>query len=277
MVAYAPIYADHRALFRSNSGRETLTLRSSTVLGVRLHQLTGHDVTAVLRACIHSGQPHQLVTVNLDFLRIAHRDPEFSRVLNDADVAMADGMPVVWLSRLSKQPLPERIAGVDLVLAAADLAAQERYSLYLLGAGPGVAEEAARSLAARYPGLKIAGTYSPPVGAWTANEDERILDHIRATKPQFLFVALGAPRQDLWIHEHLEQLGVPICVGVGGTFDILAGRNKRAPVWMQRFGLEWAYRLRSEPRRLWRRYLLGDQPFLARTVAAQAWSIASLR
>jgi N-acetylglucosaminyldiphosphoundecaprenol N-acetyl-beta-D-mannosaminyltransferase len=218
---------------------------------------------------LRSGEPHQVVTVNMDFLSIAARDPEFRATINSADLAVADGMPLVWLSRLRGQPLAERVAGVELVTESCRIAAEQGRRVFLLGAGQGVAETAGRRLQAMYPGLRIVGTYSPPMGALRRREDDRIVRMIRAANPDFLFVALGAPRQDLWIREHQHLLHVPVAMGVGCVLDLLAGSVKRAPHWMQRTGLEWAYRLAQEPTRLWRRYLVNDLPMLARLVCAR--------
>jgi len=221
-----------------------------------------------IRQFLRSGQPHQVVTVNLDFLSIAARNPEFQATLNHADLAVADGMPLVWLSRLRGQPLPGRVAGVELVTESCRIAAEQGLRVFLLGAGPGVAEAAGLRLQALYPGLKVAGTYSPPIGSLRHRENERIVRMIRRANPDLLFVALGAPRQDLWIREHQHQLQVPVAMGVGCVFDLLAGSVKRAPLWMRRSGLEWAFRLVHEPTRLWRRYLVNDLPMLARLALA---------
>jgi N-acetylglucosaminyldiphosphoundecaprenol N-acetyl-beta-D-mannosaminyltransferase len=232
--------------------------------GVLIDQQDFEGAVERLRAFSRSGSPHQVVTVNLDFLAIARRDATFAETVNQADLAVADGMPLVWASRLGNEPLAERLAGVELVDACCSLAARSDQGVFLLGGGPGVAEAAARRLEARHPRLRVAGVYSPPFGPFTPEEDERIVRLIRAASPGFLFVALGAPRQDLWIHSHLEELGVPVSMGVGCVFDLLAGAVNRAPRWMQRCGLEWAFRLLQEPRRLWRRYIIDDLPMFVR-------------
>ena len=209
-------------------------------------------------------RPHQIVTVNLDFISIAHDNSTFQQLLNQADLAVADGMPLVWLSRLKGIPLPQRVAGVDLFDECCALAAEEGRGVFLLGAAPGVADKAAERLKERYPGLLVVGTYAPPRGPMTRKENERIVRMVRRAAPDFLFVALGAPRQDLWIRENMERLNVPVAMGVGCVFDLFAGAVNRAPEWMQRSGLEWAFRLGQEPTRLWRRYLLNDLPVLGR-------------
>ena len=213
---------------------------------------------------VGSGQPHQVVTVNLDFVSIASREPSFRTTVNHADLAVADGMPLVWLSRLRGQPLAERVAGVELVTESCRLAASRGASVFLLGAASEIAEAAAHRLETMWPGLRIAGFYSPPMGPLEGVENERIVGMIREAAPDLLFVALGAPRQDLWIRENQPDLRVPVAMGVGCVFDVLAGSVRRAPVWMQRTGLEWAFRLLQEPQRLWRRYLVNDLPLLAR-------------
>ena len=219
-----------------------------------------------IRHLLSSGTSHQIVTVNLDFLSIAARNVRFQQTINAADLAVPDGMPLVWLSRLKGQPMTERVTGVDLVDDCCQIAAEAGVGVFLLGAAPGVADAAAIELQRRHPGLRVVGTYSPPIGELDARESAEMVQRVRDAAPGFLFVALGAPRQDLWIRDHLAQLEVPVSMGIGCVLDLLAGSVTRAPVWMQRAGLEWAYRLANEPGRLWRRYLLKDLPTLARLV-----------
>jgi N-acetylglucosaminyldiphosphoundecaprenol N-acetyl-beta-D-mannosaminyltransferase len=234
------------------------------ILDLDVHHVTLDAVCERIEAFIRSGMPHQIATVNMDFVRIGRKDAAFRDAVNQADLAVPDGVPVIWLSRLLGTPLPERVTGVDIVEQGAALAAKQGYRIFLLGAAPGIADAAATELRVRYPGLDVAGTYSPPMGPFTPQEDTRMVAAVRAVSPDILFVAFGAPRQDVWIREHLEELNVPVCVGVGGTFNFLAGTVKRAPQWMRRSGLEWAYRVGQEPRRLWRRYLLEDLPIFLR-------------
>jgi N-acetylglucosaminyldiphosphoundecaprenol N-acetyl-beta-D-mannosaminyltransferase len=159
-------------------------------------------------------------------------------------------------------PVKERVAGADLFGALAERAAEAGYRLFYLGAAPGVAEKAAAVLAERYPGLNVVGTFSPPVMPWEElARDEETLRRIREAKPDVLFVAFGAPKQEMWLDAVRDRLGVPVGIGVGAAFDFAAGTVKRAPRWMQRVGLEWLFRLTQEPRRLWRRYLFVDSRF----------------
>ncbi len=200
-----------------------------------------------------TGKAHQVATVNLDFITNALDDPDLLAILQNVDLAMPDGMPVVWGARLLGAPVHERVAGVDMVLGLAERAAQNGYSLYLMGAAPGVAARAAEVLQERFPGLKIAGVSAPMVRSLD-EPDTDLLAEIRAAKPDVLLVAFGNPKQEKWIARFGSQVKVPVMVGVGGTFDFITGGKKRAPRWMQISGLEWVYRLVQEPGRLWRRY-----------------------
>jgi N-acetylglucosaminyldiphosphoundecaprenol N-acetyl-beta-D-mannosaminyltransferase len=215
-----------------------------------------------VRGFLRSGKTNQVVTVNLDFVAISRRDDGFRETINAADLAVADGMPLVWVSRLGDEPVPQRLTGVELVDECCRVAAETDTSLFLLGAGPGVADLAADKLRERFPGLRIVGVYAPPFGPLTDEENEHILQLIGAARPDFLFVALGAPQQDVWIRNNRERLDVPVCMGIGCVLDLLAGVVSRAPTWMQDSGLEWLFRLAQEPSRLWRRYIVDDMPVL---------------
>ncbi len=242
---------------RGARGRDRVALA-----GVLVDRVDRRGAAAAIESFFADGGRHQIVTINSDFIRKARQDADFRDVLNRADLAVADGMPLVWLSRLRGSPLPERVAGLELVEDCCRAAAREGVGLFLLGAAPGVAEAAGRVLATRHAGLRIAGTYSPPFGPPSAEEDARMVAAIRAAGRCVLFVAFGAPRQDRFISRHLIELDIPVGMGVGCAFDILSGSVRRAPRWMQRGGLEWAWRLAQEPRRLWRRYLIEDAPLL---------------
>ena len=215
-----------------------------------------------VRGFLRSGRSNQIVTVNLDFVAIARRDEDFRETLNSAEMAVADGMPLVWVSRLGDEPVPQRLTGVDLVDECCRVAVETDSSVFLLGAGPGVADTAADTLRKRFLGLRVAGVYAPPFGPLTEEENEHIIQLVRAARPDFLFVALGAPQQDVWIRNNRDRLDVPVCMGIGCVLDLLAGVVSRAPAWMQDSGLEWLFRLGQEPARLWRRYIVDDLPVL---------------
>jgi N-acetylglucosaminyldiphosphoundecaprenol N-acetyl-beta-D-mannosaminyltransferase len=266
--SHAPAVTSARALH--DAGPRVVELRRERVDlgGTLVDRVDLAMAVERMRGFLSSGSPHQIMTVNLDFLTLAEQNRDFRETINGADLAVADGMPLVWVSRLQRERLPERIAGVELVNEACQMAASSGVGVFLLGAAPGVADAAALRLEHRIPGLRVVGAYSPPFGPLTPEENARIIDMIRAAKPGYLFVALGAPHQDLWIREHRDQLDVPVAMGVGCVLDLLAGRVSRAPMWMQRSGLEWSYRLIHEPRRLWRRYIVDDLPMLVRLVVA---------
>lgn len=237
------------------------------LLNVRVDRVDFAAAMEHVRQAIQLRRPRQIVTVNVDFVKLAKADSAYRRLINTADLSVADGMPLLWAARLIGAPLPERITGTDLVLGCAQMAAEEGHRLFLLGAGPGVAEQAAEELQRRFPGLTVCGTYAPPFGPWAEDEDRRIVDGVQAARPDVLFVAFGAPRQDVWIREHMAELNVPVSIGIGGTLNFLAGKIRRAPQWMQDLGLEWLYRVVQEPGRLWKRYLLEDLPIFFQLLA----------
>lgn len=237
------------------------------LLRVRIDPIDLDSALLTVQSAIRSRRPHQFATVNVDFLKLAKHDLAFRRLLNTADLVVADGMPLVWAARLLGTPVPARITGTDLVLGCAALAAAGGHRIFLLGGAPSVADLAARALCKRFPGLCVCGTYAPPFGPFSAEEDARIVSRIRAAGPDVLFVAFGAPRQDVWIRAHMAELGVPVCVGIGGVLNFLAGTIRRAPLWMQRSGLEWLFRLSQEPARLAKRYLIDDLPVFLELLA----------
>lgn len=228
------------------------------VLGVRVDRVSQAqalgrmmEMVALRRASGDQLPCQQLITVNPEFVMAAQRDANFRAAINAAALVVADGVGVVWATRYLRAATPERITGVDTLVALAHRCAQTGYRLYLLGAAPGVAEEAAQRLQALAPGLQIAGTYA---GTPAPAEEEAIIERVRAARADVLCVAYGAPAQDLWIYRNLSRLPVALAVGVGGAYDFISGRQRRAPRLMQRLGLEWLYRLYREPWR-WRRML----------------------
>lgn len=237
------------------------------LLDVWIDKVDLEGAVAEIDTFVQVGTPHQVMTVNVDFLRLSYQDAAFRNLINTSDLVVPDGMPLLWASRLLGDALPERVTGVEMISACARLAVERGYSIFLLGAKPGVARDAAAALKRRYPGLRIAGTYAPPVGPFSPDEEMRMVRMIQELRPEMLFVAFGAPKQDQWIRKHLGHLGVPVCMGCGASLDFLAGRVKRAPLWMQLHGLEWLYRVGQEPTRLWKRYFIDDLPIFMRMMA----------
>ena len=225
--------------------------RRVLILGIGVHDVTMDEAVQQIVAFAASGDFHHVVTVNPEFIMAARENAQFAAVLNAADLAVPDGAGLLWAARQQGQPLRERVAGVDLVERVAEAGARWGLRLYLLGAQEGVAVEAARRLTQRYPGLLVAGAYA---GSPRPDDEAAILSRISEARPHILFVAYGAPQQDLWIARNRERLGVGVAMGVGGAFDFIAGRARRAPRWVQRLGLEWLHRLLHQPWR-WRRML----------------------
>jgi N-acetylglucosaminyldiphosphoundecaprenol N-acetyl-beta-D-mannosaminyltransferase len=217
------------------------------MFGVPIARIDMRGVLERVDQFVEGRRPHMIVTSDTPILVRAHDDQRFQEVVRSADIVTADGRGVVWMARVLGLPIRERVSGADLVERICERAAERGYSVYLIGAQPGVADEAARVLQSRYPGLRIAGTYH---GYFSKDEEPAVVAAIAAAQPDVLLVAFGAPKQELWIREHLDQIQAPVAIGVGGTFDVLAGRVKRAPQWVQRAGLEWLYRALREPKRL---------------------------
>ncbi|MCL7454181.1 MAG: WecB/TagA/CpsF family glycosyltransferase [Anaerolineae bacterium] len=226
-------------------------MQSIEVLGVRVDDATYGDLLAHVRAYIESGEPHQIVTLNPEMLVLAAEDPAFRRQLNAADLNVPDGTGLMLAARLLGHPLRERVTGSDGIYRLAAECARRGYRPYFLGAGPGVAEQAAQRLVGLNPGLEVAGAYA---GSPSAEEEDEIIRRIRAAAPDLLFVAYGVPAEEKWIARNAQRLAVPVIIGVGGAFDFVAGVTRRAPTWMRRAGLEWLHRLLRQPWR-WRRQL----------------------
>jgi len=225
------------------------TNASVTILGVRVDNVTPEEAISRISGFLQEDHPHQVVTVNPEYVVTAQKDAAFARVLHQADLAVPDGFGLLLASRWLGNPLRSRVTGVELTWRLASLAATQGYRLFLLGAAPGVAELAAKRLTEAYPSLEIAGTYA---GSPHIAEEEAIVTRVRAAQAQILLVAYGAPAQDKWIARNKHRLGVRVAMGVGGVFDYLAGVVPWAPPLVRRLGLEWLYRLIHQPWR-WRR------------------------
>ncbi len=215
-------------------------------------QLDITDVSAVERAAegyISRRQPSHIVTLNALMYNLTLNDPELAAAVSRAALIVPDSVGMVWAARFIHGVRSPRLTGIDLIDRFCGHAARSNYRLFLLGAAPGVAEETGRRLAQRFPGLTIAGTRD---GYFTHEEETAVIDAVVKARPHFLFVALAMPHQEKWIHRHLNSLGVPVVMGVGGSFDVISGRLRRAPRWMQRCGIEWFFRLLQQPSRIFR-------------------------
>jgi N-acetylglucosaminyldiphosphoundecaprenol N-acetyl-beta-D-mannosaminyltransferase len=231
--------------------------------GLRLLPVSFDQAVDEVDRLIESRQPGYFITANLNYAMLTEREPRLADVNRNAAFIVADGMPLVWYSRWVGRPLPQRVAGSDLIYALCRRAAERGHRVFFLGGAPGVAEEAADRLCRLYPGLTIAGVEVPPFRPMSQDEHLRLLERIRTAQTDVLFVALGQPKGEIWLHENYQALGVPACVQLGASFDFVAGRVPRAPRWLQRLCLEWAYRIWREPRRMLPRYAANTW-FLAR-------------
>lgn len=244
--------------------------------GIEITRIDAAGACTHIEGSLRAGRGGWVITPNLDILRRLVRDADFRELCADADLRLADGMPLVWASRLQRTPLPERVAGSDLIWKLAERAAASGRSIYLLGGNPGSAENAARVLQERSPSLRISGLCCPPFGFEDDPEYSRGLERmIVDASPDIVFVGLGSPKQERLIRRLRGVLPSAWFLGVGVTFSFTAGEIRRAPVWMRRAGLEWCHRLAMEPGRLWRRYLVQGLPFAFDLAAAS--SIARFR
>ncbi len=226
----------------------------SWVWGLPLAPFTRAEAADAVMGLIERGRPSYFITANAHYAMLSARHPELGPINRRAAFVLADGAPMVWASRRGPAPLPGRVAGSDLIFDLCERAAARGFGVFLLGAAEGVAVEAARRLQARYPGLRIVGTACPAPEDLAGDRCHALVAEIRDRKPDLLLVAFGQPKGERWIAEHCEALGVPACVQVGATLDFIAGRMRRAPVFYQKVGLEWAYRMWQEPARLFPRY-----------------------
>jgi N-acetylglucosaminyldiphosphoundecaprenol N-acetyl-beta-D-mannosaminyltransferase len=228
---------------------------SVAVLGVPFDNVSMDEALALLEEKIKQNGFHQVATANVDFLMHAIRDKELQEILCSCDLVVPDGMPIVWAARMMGVRLKERVCGVDLVPRLAALSADRGYGMYLLGATDQSSWRAAESLKLSFPSLRIVGRYSPPHTSLAEMDHEAILSRIERAKPDILLVAMGNPKQEKWLAMHRNRLRVPLCMGIGGSLDFLAGTVSRAPLWMQKSGLECLHRVCQEPTRLTKRYL----------------------
>jgi len=235
------------------------------ILGVRIDRVNLTDAQNKVLDFLKEDKLHMIFTPNSEIIMAAQKDQHLMDVLNNADMLIADGIGVVYASKILGKPLPERVAGFDLASRLIPILANNHYSLYIFGGAPGVAEIAKAKLEEKNPGLRIVGVHD---GYFDSQKEQEIINDINSKKPDVLFVCLGAPKQEKWIYEHREQLHVKVCMGIGGSVDVFAGKAKRAPEIYQKLGLEWFYRLMKEP---WRYKRMLALPKFAWTVILERW------
>lgn len=229
------------------------------LLNTQVDNLSMDEAVIAIETLINNGRFNYVVTPNVDHIVKLEEDDEFKKVYEEANLVLTDGMPLIWISRMLKTPIKEKVSGSDIFPKICEMAAQRGYKIFLLGAAEGIANKAAENLRKKYPGLNIVGTYSPSYGF--ENKPEEIIKIIRVineSQPHILAVGLGAPKQEKFIYKFKNQLKVPVSLAIGASIDFEAGNVKRAPEWMQKSGLEWFYRFVKEPRRMYKRYFKDD-------------------
>jgi N-acetylglucosaminyldiphosphoundecaprenol N-acetyl-beta-D-mannosaminyltransferase len=240
----------------------------ANVLGIGVSVIDQDSAREFLFDAARDGRRGYVTITNVHSVSEAHGDPEFRRIFNRALLCTPDGMPLVWMGRLQGFHSIRRVYGPDLMLNLFQHSRDGQFTHFLYGGKPGVADELAHVLGKRFPGAQIAGTYSPPYRALNPDELHALEKRIAETKPDFVWVGIGMPKQERFMAEHAAALtGATIFIGVGAAFDFLTGRVRQAPKWMQSAGLEWFFRLTQEPRRLWKRYLLNNPLFIMRAAA----------
>ena len=225
-------------------------------MNITIDNLTMAEAVASIDQLVIKRTPSYVVTPNVDHLMKLQKDPEFQQVYESADLILTDGKPLLWIADLYKTPIKEKVSGSDLFPELCQLAADRGYNMFFLGAMEGIAARAAENLTRRFPGLHVTGTYSPPYGfEKDPAQVAEICEMVQAAKTDILIVGLGCPKQEKFIYNHLAELNVPVSLGLGASIDFEAGNIKRAPKWMRDHGLEWAYRITQDPKRLLKRYL----------------------
>jgi N-acetylglucosaminyldiphosphoundecaprenol N-acetyl-beta-D-mannosaminyltransferase len=239
----------------------------SVVLGCDVDRVDIREAMARCEGFIVSRSGAQHVSINAAKIVALRTDARLREIIRNCELVTADGMSIVWASRLLGDPLPGRVTGIDLMENLLELANERGFGVYILGARQEVLERAVSRIRKRYPRVRIAGSRN---GYFAEPDNAAIVDEIRNAQPDLLFVAISSPKKEYWLAEHRQTLAVPFAMGVGGSIDVWAGVTRRAPSWMQHSGLEWLYRLAQEPRRLWKRYLVSNAIFTGVLVAAFA-------
>ncbi len=249
-----------QAKHRSNLAPSAISKPRAELLGVPFDAVTMQEVTnQCLFWCTAPRRPHTVITVNAATLCMMRHDPTLREACLAGDLIVPDGMSVVWTSWMTARHFPERVAGVDLMARLLEVGSDRRLTVYFLGARPEVVSKLAQLCADRYPGLIVAGYRD---GYFSADDEIAIVEEIRERAPDLLFVGMPSPFKEIWNEHHRKHLNVPVMIGVGGSFDVLTGRVRRAPKWVQSVGMEWSWRLMMEPRKMWKRYLATNGEFI---------------
>lgn len=241
---------------------DELSAERANILGVRVSAINMKQALKILDDWITRRRQRYVCITGVHGVIESQQDKGLRQIHNAAGLVTPDGMPLVWLSRIQGFSHVERVYGPDLMLALCEQSILKGYKHFLYGGAEGVPEKLESNLRQRFPGLQIVGTYSPPFRVLTHEEDEEIVRMINETDPDIVWVGLSTPKQERWMAAHVGRLTAPVLIGVGAAFDFHAGLKRQAPRWMQRNGLEWLFRLITEPKRLWRRYLINNPLFI---------------
>jgi N-acetylglucosaminyldiphosphoundecaprenol N-acetyl-beta-D-mannosaminyltransferase len=244
------------------------------VLGVGVSAVNMATALEVIEGWVARREPHYVCVTGVHGVMECQRDGELRRIHNSAGLVTPDGMPLVWLSRARGFRTVGRVYGPDLMLEVCERSAARAWRHFFYGGPEGVAQRLADRLRERFAGLEVAGVYAPPFRPLTAEEDDGIVQRINDAHADIVWVGLSTPKQEVWMAAHVGRVAAPVLIGVGAAFDFNAGLKRQAPAWMQRSGLEWLFRLMTEPRRLWRRYLINNPSFVA-LVALQSLGLRS--
>jgi len=242
--------------------KDSVEIPRVNILGVGISAINMASALKTINGWIERRESNYVCITGVHGVIESQRDEQMRKIHNSAGLVTPDGMPLVWISRLKGRPQVERVYGPDLMLAVCELSQIKRYRHFFYGGAPGVPEKLTKNLIDRFPNMTIVGSYSPPFRSPSEEEDEQIVSLINQSKPDIVWVGLSTPKQERWMAEHISRLKPSVLIGVGAAFDFHAGLKKQAPRWIQKIGMEWFFRLLSEPRRLWKRYLVNNPLFL---------------
>ena len=233
------------------------------ILGVQVSSLTNEELLNTITNSIISKQFTQIAITPTNSIVAAYKEKGISEIYNNAEIVLCDGMPVKWASHFLGTPIKERITGLDVLPNVVKLSSEKNFTLFLLGASPGVGNQLAKEITDQYPNVTITGIYVPPfMKVFSEEENQKMVNAVNASKADIVLVSLTAPKQDIWISQNKSILTPAVYIGIGGAFEVMAGLARRSPIWMQKAGLEWLYRFIQEPKRLFRRYFIEAPVFI---------------
>lgn len=234
-------------------------MKKQALLNTYINNVTMPETIAAIEQMIETNKKSYVVAINVDVVMKIEQDPYLKKIVDNADMVLVDGKPLVWISKMHGKPLKAKISGSDLVPLLCEVAAEKGYKIFIIGGKEGIAEQAKQKLETKHPNIKITGTYAPPFGFEKNDEELNKINHmISEAQPDLLIACFGCPKQEKWIYENIEKYNAKVSVCAGATVDFLAGNVKRAPRWMSEYGLEWFYRFLQEPKRMFKRYFVDD-------------------